>query len=141
MNNNVNSISRRKFLAVSGAIAGTSMINPKSNILAANTEGIKQNTKRAKVAIVGLGVRGIGMWGGDIVREYSDYVEYVGLCDHNPGRLQTGKEMIGIDCPTYTDFELMMRETKPDVLIVTTDDDTHDYFISKGMDMGANIIC
>ena len=141
MDNNVNSISRRKFIAVSGAIAGTSIINPKSNILAANTEGTKQNTKKVKVAIVGLGVRGIGMWGGDIVRGYSDYVEYVGLCDHNPGRLQTGKEMIGVDCPTYTDFEKMMRETKPDVLIVTTDDDTHDYFISKGMDMGANIIC
>ena len=141
MDNNVNSISRRKFIAVSGAIAGTSIINPKSNILAANTEGTKQNTKKVKVAIVGLGVRGIGMWGGDIVRGYSDYVEYVGLCDHNPGRLQTGKEMIGVDCPTYTDFEKMMLETKPDVLIVTTDDDTHDYFISKGMDMGANIIC
>ena len=24
-----------------------------------------------------------------------------------------------------------MRETKPEVLIVTTDDDTHDYFIEK----------
>ena len=34
-----------------------------------------------------------------------------------------------------------MRETKPEVLIVTTDDDTHDYFIEKGMEMGADIVC
>jgi predicted dehydrogenase len=34
----------------------------------------------------------------------------------------------------------MMRETKPDVLIVTTVDATHDEFIIKGMKMGADII-
>src|SRR5690554_6995302 len=49
--------------------------------------------------------------------------------------------MIGSDCPTYTDFEKMMLETKPDVLIITTDDNTHDYFAKKGMEMGADIIC
>ncbi|MDD4009289.1 MAG: Gfo/Idh/MocA family oxidoreductase [Fermentimonas sp.] len=141
MNNNKNSISRRKFLAVSGAIAGTNMINPKSQIFATNTTGIKQNGKKTKVAVVGLGNRGTGMWGGSVVKEYSDYVEYVGLCDHNPGRLEVGSQMIGANCPTYTDFEKMMSEAKPEVLIVTTDDDTHDYFIEKGMEMGANIIC
>ena len=49
--------------------------------------------------------------------------------------------MIGADCPTFTDFEQMMRQTKPRVLIVTTDDDTHDLFIERGMEMGADIIC
>ncbi|MDR2969736.1 MAG: Gfo/Idh/MocA family oxidoreductase, partial [Tannerellaceae bacterium] len=44
------------------------------------------------------------------------------------------------DCPTFTDFEKMMRETKPDLLIVTTMDSTHHEFIIKGMEMGADVI-
>lgn len=141
MNNIEKSISRRKFISVSGAIAGSTMINPTSKIFAENLATANQNTQKTRVAVVGLGVRGIGMWGSSIVNEYSDYVNYVGLCDINPGRLEVGSRMIGANCPTYTNFEQMMRETKPDALIVTTDDDTHDYFIEKGMEMGANIIC
>lgn len=141
MNNKEHSMSRRKFLAVSGAIAGTTIMDPKSNILAGNMTDMKHNSGKAKIALVGLGSRGTGMWGSSVLRNYADYVGFVGLCDHNQGRLETGKRLVGADCPAFTDFELMMRETKPDVLIVTTDDNTHDYFIERGMEMGANIIC
>ena len=134
-------MSRRKFLAVSGAIAGTTLVNPKSQILAGNVAGLNQRTGKTKIAVVGTGHRATGMWGDSVLRDYSNYVEYVGLCDKNPGRLETGSQMIGANCPTYTDFEQMMRETKPDQLIITTDDNTHDYFVEKGMEMGANIIC
>ena len=81
------------------------------------------------------------MWGNSVVKEYANLVEFVGLCDINPGRLEVGKQLIGVSCPTFTDFEKMMRETKPDVLIVTTDDNTHDQFIIRGMELGADIIC
>ncbi|HAR39606.1 MAG TPA: 4,5-dihydroxyphthalate dehydrogenase, partial [Porphyromonadaceae bacterium] len=141
MKHTENAMSRRKFLAVSGAIAGTTLVDPKSQILAANIPGAKQKSVKTKVAVVGLGNRGTGMWGGDIVKDYADQVQYVGLCDHNPGRLEVGSQMIGANCPTYTNFEQMMRETKPDQLIITTDDNTHDYFVEKGMEMGADIIC
>ena len=141
MNNKVNSMSRRKFLAVSGAIAGTTLIDPKSQIFAGNVADLNQSTGKTKIALVGLGNRGTGMWGGGIVRDYSNYVEFEGLCDKNPGRLEVGSQMIGANCPTYTDFEQMMREAKPEALIITTDDNTHDYFVEKGMEMGADIIC
>ena len=134
-------MSRRNFLAVSGAIAGTTIINPKSSILAGNAVSMKGNAGRTRIAMVGTGVRGIGMWGTSVVRDYGNHVEFVGLCDINPGRLETGREMIGVDCPTFTDFEQMMRQARPEVLIVTTVDETHDYFIEKGMEMGADIIC
>ena len=139
MENKKDLMSRRKFLAVSGAIAGSAMIDPKSQVLA-NNMSVNQDNKKVKLAIVGTGHRGTGMWGRSLLRDYPEYLEFVGLCDHNEGRLQTGKELIGTDCPVYLDFEQMMRETKPDVLIVTSDDDTHDYFISRGMEMGADII-
>lgn len=138
--NNLN-MSRRNFLAISGAVAGTTLLDGKSNIMAGNMAAPIENKQRMKVALVGTGIRGATMWGDSIVRDYSNHVEFVGLCDHNPGRLQTGSKIIGAGCPTYTDFEQMMQETKPEALIVTTDDDTHDYFIEKGMEMGADIIC
>ena len=80
------------------------------------------------------------MWGRDLVENYSDYIEFVGLCDINPGRLQYAKEYIGADCPVFTDFEEMMIKTKPELLVVTTVDSTHHEFIIKGMEMGADII-
>jgi len=40
----------------------------------------------------------------------------------------------------FTDFEAMMKQTKPDILIVTTMCSTHNEFIIKGMEMGADII-
>ncbi|HTN68155.1 MAG TPA: Gfo/Idh/MocA family oxidoreductase [Dysgonamonadaceae bacterium] len=141
MQNKNNTISRRRFLAVSGAIAGTSILDPKSQVYAGASPISKANQTKQKIALVGTGVRGVSMFGSHLIRDYSDQIEFVGLCDINPGRLEVGKEIIGASCPTYIDFEKMMRETKPDTLIVTTTDDTHDYFIKRGMELGANIIC
>jgi predicted dehydrogenase len=47
---------------------------------------------------------------------------------------------MGVDCPVFTDFEEMMKKTKPDMLIVTTVDSNHDEFIVKGLDMGVDVI-
>ena len=80
------------------------------------------------------------MWGRDLVTTYSDYIQFVGLCDKNEGRVNFAKTFIGANCPVYTDFEKMMKETKPDVLIVTTMDSTHHLFITRGMELGADII-
>ena len=141
MKKNNPTMSRRNFLAVSGAIAGTTIIDPKSKILANSAVDMEGNTAKTRIALVGTGIRGVTMWGNSVARDYGNHVEFVGLCDKNPGRLETGKQMIGVDCPTFTDFEQMMQQTRPEVLIVTTDDDTHDHFIEKGMEMGADIIC
>lgn len=94
---------------------------------------------KTRVAMVGTGVRGIGMWGRPVIREFND-VEFVGLCDSNPGRLATAKKFLGLSCATYTDFDQMMKETKPEKLLVMTVDGTHHEFIIKGMNYGADII-
>ncbi|MDL2244801.1 Gfo/Idh/MocA family oxidoreductase [Parabacteroides sp. OttesenSCG-928-J18] len=145
MSQEVNAMSRRKFLASTGAITGAALLSstPMSASAAESSTpnpAPMQNKAKLKVALVGTGSRGNSMWGRDLVRNYSDYLTFVGLCDKNEGRVLTGKEMIGADCPTYTDFEKMMRETKPDLLIVTTMDSTHHEFIIKGMEMGADVI-
>jgi len=143
MNKNTTAMSRRKFLASTGALTGAALLSSAPvDVKASETANAapQQAIKKLKVALVGTGSRGTGMWGSDLVRTYSDHLTFVGLCDKNEGRVKVGREMIGADCPTFTDFEKMMRETKPDLLIVTTMDSTHHEFIIKGMEMGADVI-
>ncbi|MCB2377357.1 Gfo/Idh/MocA family oxidoreductase [Hymenobacter sp. BT635] len=124
---------RRTFLQTTGtALAGTLLTD---NALAAALAG-----SRKRVAMVGTGHRGLGMWGTSVLKEFGNQIEFVGLCDINPGRVATGKKMLGVKCPTFTDFDQMMKQTKPELLIVTTVDSTHDEFIIKGMEYGADIV-
>lgn len=133
INNDLNEINRRKFLQKSSTVvAGAVLLNPLD--LTAKPKA------KMKLAMVGTGVRGGGMWGRDVLKSYSDVVEFVGLCDINQGRVNTVKANLNLTCPTFTDFEKMMKEIKPEWLIVTTVDATHHEFIIKGMEMGANII-
>ena len=74
------------------------------------------------------------------MEEYGDIVEFVGLCDNNPGRLELARKFMGVSCKTYTDFDMMMKETKPDLLIVTTVDATHHEFIIKGLEYGSDVL-
>lgn len=135
MGKNDRSISRRDFIAATGAtVAGSMILNPLSSLAGTFVD------KKMKVAIVGTGVRALGMWSKDVAKNYPDKVEFVGLCDINPGRLEYVKKATGFTCPTFTDFEKMMKETKPDMLIVTTVDSTHHEFIIKGMEMGADVV-
>ncbi|NJB71073.1 putative dehydrogenase [Saonia flava] len=97
-------------------------------------------SKKLRVVLVGTGIRGISFWGRRLVQEYSDILEFVGLSDINPGRLQFGKEYIGADCPTFTDFDAMLKKTNPDLVIVTTKDSTHHQFIIKGLEKGCDVL-
>ena len=97
-------------------------------------------TKKLRVALVGTGIRGTTFWGKRLLKEYSDLLEFVGLCDINPSRVEYGKEYIGTACPTFTDFEKMVSSTLPDLVIVTTKDSTHHQFIIKGLNMGCDVL-
>lgn len=99
-----------------------------------------ENNRKLKIALVGTGVRGTSFWGKRLVDEYSEILEFVGLCDINPGRLAYGKEYIGATCPTFLDFEEMVDQTKPDLIIVTTKDSMHHKFIIKGLEMGCDVL-
>jgi predicted dehydrogenase len=127
---------RRTFIEQSalGTTAGLLLASPLATL------GNVPNAPKTRLAMVGTGSRGASMWGVPVQKKYGDVVEFVGLCDTNPGRVGTVKKAMGVSCPTFTDFETMMRETKPELLIVTTVDATHDQFIIRGMELGANII-
>src|SRR3989304_2272582 len=126
---------RRDFLRTSGAaIAGGLLVNPSQ----AFASGLFAGKRR--IALVGTGIRGITFWGKTILERYGDIVEFVGLCDINPGRVEYGKKYIGAECPTFTNFDEMMKTVKPDMLIVTTVDATHHEFIIKGLEQGLDVL-
>jgi predicted dehydrogenase len=133
--NEPNNITRREFVSTTTrTAAGVLFLDPLERII-----GIPAG-KKIKLAMVGTGHRGVGMWGKDIVDRYSDYTEFVGLCDINPGRMEYAKRHIGTSCPVFTDFETMVKQTTPDTVIVTTVDGTHNTFITKALEMGCNVI-
>jgi predicted dehydrogenase len=90
--------------------------------------------------IIGTGHRGTGFWGKPVIDNYGDLVEFVGLCDINPGRVETAKKFMNVTCPTFTDFEIMMKQTKPDMVIVTVVDALHDKYIIRALELGADVI-
>lgn len=98
------------------------------------------SSKKLKIALVGTGIRGTSFWGKRLVDAYSDILEFVGLSDINPGRLAYAKTYIGANCPTFIDFNKMLEDTKPDLLIVTTVDALHHEFIIKGLEFGCDVL-
>jgi predicted dehydrogenase len=133
----MSTINRRKFIGRSGAaVAGSVVASPISSIMARSSN----LSKKKRLALVGTGIRGSTFWGKQVVAQYSDYVEFVALCDINPGRVEFVKKYMGVNCPTFTDFDEMMTKIKPDMLIVTTVDATHHEFIVKGLRYGAEVL-
>jgi predicted dehydrogenase len=100
--------------------------------------------RRRRYAIVGTGGRH-NMFRRAILDAYKDHAELVGLCDRNPGRVDLARRdtaQRGINVPGYahTDFDQMIRETKPDTVIVTTVDGTHHGYMIRAMELGCDVI-
>jgi predicted dehydrogenase len=101
--------------------------------------------RRRRYAIVGNGSRSV-MYQTAIEKDFRDHAELVALCDLNPGRLALAQarsqQLGGTPPPTFiaADFERMIATTKPDFVIVTTIDGTHDDYIVRAMDSGCDVI-
>jgi len=95
---------------------------------------------KAKYAIVGVGVRGIGMFVKPLVKEFNDVAELVALCDRNPLRAQVANKQLGIDLPIYTDFDEMLAKEEIDKVIVTTRDNYHHEYIVRALEKGKDVI-
>jgi predicted dehydrogenase len=129
--------SRRSFMK-SAAVAGI------ATALAPRVWGVTEN-RRKRYAIVGTGSRS-RMYQDALQKTYRDTSELVGLCDLNAGRLELARNRSAQNetspPPGYAaaDFEKMIAETKPDAIIVTTMDSTHDDYIVRGLEAGCDVI-
>jgi predicted dehydrogenase len=126
-------IDRREFVKVTGAVAATGLLATSFPITA-------KPLARKRYAIVGTGHRATGMWGKDLAERYQDEIEFVGLCDKNPLRVEAGRKLIGVECPTFTNFDEMIDKSRPELVMVTTMDSTHHIFIKRALEKGVNVI-
>src|SRR5688572_16733533 len=127
-------VDRRDFVKTAGTAAAAVLLGAHFAPAAVTRLG------RKRYAIVGTGHRATGMWGKDLAERYKDQVEFVGLCDKNPLRVEAGRKLIGVECPTFTSFDEMLDKTKPAFVMVTTVDSTHHIFIKRALEKGVNVI-
>jgi predicted dehydrogenase len=129
--------SRREFI-VTTAVAGAALLAGPS-VLA------QSSGARKRYAQVGTGSRA-RMYQDAVNKTYAAHCEMVGYCDNNAGRLKLAQEraheQTGKDVALYDakDFDRMVREQKPDVVIVTTKDSTHDHYIIRAMELGCDVM-
>ncbi len=101
---------------------------------------------KKRYAHVGMGGRS-RMYTDAIVGDFSDSCELAAICDISGGRLDLANrhivELGGSPVPAYRadDFDKMIAEAKPDVVIVTTGPDaTHSDYICRAMELGCDVV-
>ncbi|NHN32160.1 Gfo/Idh/MocA family protein [Paenibacillus agricola] len=99
---------------------------------------------KRKYAICGVSNRCLKMFVGPMVTTFSNQAEIVGLLDIDPRRFEVGKAKYPMlaDVPEYgpDDFDSMVEQTKPDVILVTGRDDTHVTYILKALQHGLDVL-
>lgn len=137
MRNQNSTLNRRQFVA-----KGTKAVTAISLAPMFSFAGKQKTNSKLKVVLVGTGSRGSNSWGKELVGPYSDYVEMVAICDINPKRMEVAREIIGTKAKAYhsNDFDQMIQEQKPDMVIVTTMDSHHVDYIVRALELGCDAI-
>jgi predicted dehydrogenase len=101
-------------------------------------------TEHKRYVQVGLGSRSY-LYHEAMLGPYADRAEMAGVCDLNEGRVRTRLDWAdqrGGEARGYLagDFDRMLAECRPDTVIVTTMDSTHDDYICRAMEAGCDVI-
>ncbi len=99
--------------------------------------------KKFKMALIGLGQRGEGLY--RVALRSREYVEFVAVCDTYMDRcesLAAQMEKDGRKRPAlYTDYRQCLDETKPDCILVATAWDMHIEVSTYAMERGIAVAC
>jgi predicted dehydrogenase len=132
----VQTVDRRTVLKAAGA-AGLLLASGGAYAAAASS--------RKRYAVIGVGSRS-RMFTNAITGPFRDGNEVVAVLDKNAGRVSHAVRAItatGASTPlpyAVADFDRMLRETKPQYVIVTTPDALHDEYIVRALDAGCDVI-
>ncbi|WNQ13296.1 Gfo/Idh/MocA family oxidoreductase [Paenibacillus aurantius] len=99
---------------------------------------------KKRYAICGVSGRGLGMFAKPILTTFSASSELVGLLDRDPARFELFRtrypEQAGIGTYSENEFDRMVDETRPDVIIVAGRDDTHARYIMAALRRDLDVI-
>ncbi|OHB49650.1 MAG: hypothetical protein A2Y10_05680 [Planctomycetes bacterium GWF2_41_51] len=97
-----------------------------------------------KYVLVGVGGRSV-MFTDALSGQFKDKGQLLAICDSNKGRLELCKGRLasvypGLKSYIAQDFDVMIKENKPDAVIVCTKDSAHDEYICRAMEFGCDAI-
>ena len=97
-----------------------------------------------RYALVGCGHRSKTFLDA-IAGKYAASASVVGVCDSNPGRAELARARVANrfpDAPAYhsDDFDRMLRERRPDCVLVTVPDFLHEQYICQSLESGCDVI-
>lgn len=93
-----------------------------------------------KYVLVGCGGRGTDCFAIPIVKKFKDCAQLCGVYDVNYKRAELVSELVGEKIPVFDDFNTMLDTVKPDTVIVTSVDCTHDTYAIAAMEAGCDVI-
>lgn len=106
-----------------------------------------QDLRRVRYAVVGLGGRST-LFLDAVADTHAKHGELVGFCDVSATRMKWHNARLANRYGTPTvpmygvdTFDQMVRECRPDSVIVTTVDALHHLYIVRAMELGCNVIC
>jgi len=90
---------------------------------------------KKRYAIIGVSGRS-RTFTDTILNPYADTTEIVALLDRNPKRMENLNETKKLQIPMYKEdeFDKMVKETKPDAVIISTTDATHHTYIVAALE-------
>lgn len=100
---------------------------------------------KTRYLVVGTGGRS-NMFISAIAKDYRDTAELVGFCDVNQVRMDRYNRTLAewslpaVPTAKPQDFDRLVHEVKPDVVIVTSIDRTHHRYIIRAMELGCDAI-
>ncbi len=110
-----------------------------------SSPSLPSNLPRRRYAIVGLGSRH-ELYQDGIEQTHATHAELVAVCDTNVGRIELARRRSarnGAPVPSgylAADFLKMIRERRPDTVIVTTADSAHHEYLISAMEAGCDVI-
>ncbi|MFA7232156.1 MAG: Gfo/Idh/MocA family oxidoreductase, partial [Victivallaceae bacterium] len=103
-------------------------------------------SEKKNYVVVGTGGRSV-MFTTALVSDFKDVAVLKAFCDTNQTRMNYWNDFIQKEhghaaIPTYKadQFDQMIAEQKPDVVIVTSMDRTHHQYICRAMELGCDVI-
>jgi predicted dehydrogenase len=99
---------------------------------------------KKRYAVAGVSNRAISMFIRPIYRSFGDVAELVGMLDIDPMRFDVCEENIEgcTDIPRFNEneFDKMVAETKPDIILVAGADFTHAGYVIGALEKGLDVV-